>query len=154
MAEMKRQQRRQQIIASAFAHTMHEYPHLHGAPSINYIAQLSQLDPVIFANSQTYEYNPTELPTYAEALQLPSPLSAERINSIQANDSAPNDSLSETSNGLTNQLNISTDLSNVKNATSDARNQTVSSNTRFRERATSQGASSSTTPPPYTAVEE
>uniref|UniRef100_A0A0K0EXW0 Uncharacterized protein n=1 Tax=Strongyloides venezuelensis TaxID=75913 RepID=A0A0K0EXW0_STRVS len=96
MAEFKRQQRRQQIISSAFALTAQEFPHLQGISPTRMLSELSQLDPVIFAHAQQYDYNPTELPSYHEALQLPSPNGAERINSI--NNAALNITNNESNN--------------------------------------------------------
>ncbi|CEF59507.1 Hypothetical protein SRAE_X000125400 [Strongyloides ratti] len=111
MAEFKRQQRRQQIISSAFALTAQEFPHLQGISPNRMLSELSQLDPAIFAHSQQYDYNPTELPSYQEALQLPSPNGAERINSIGNINLS---SVNEASNTVTETLHTTTQRIDVE----------------------------------------
>uniref|UniRef100_A0A0K0ESG2 Uncharacterized protein n=1 Tax=Strongyloides stercoralis TaxID=6248 RepID=A0A0K0ESG2_STRER len=141
MAEFKRQQRRQQIISSAFALTAQEFPHFQGISPNRILSELSQLDPVIFAHSQQYDYNPTELPSYQEALQLPSPIGAERINSI------------ETSHTITQRIDIEekddqhTPIRSIENNTLQSTNIQHNNNSRNR---THQLLSSS--PPSYNSL--
>lgn len=157
MAEFKRQQRRQQIISSAFALTAQEFPHFQGISPNRILSELSQLDPVIFAHSQQYDYNPTELPSYQEALQLPSPIGAERINSIgninlnNANEAS--NTVIETSHTITQRIDIEekddqhTPIRSIENNTLQSTNIQHNNNSRNR---THQLLSSS--PPSYNSL--
>uniref|UniRef100_A0A0N4ZAC7 Uncharacterized protein n=1 Tax=Parastrongyloides trichosuri TaxID=131310 RepID=A0A0N4ZAC7_PARTI len=125
MAEYKRQQRRQQIISSAFALSAQEFPHLHGISPERVLSELSQLDPAIFINSQQYDYTSTELPSYDEALQLPSPNGAERINSVN---NININTISEMSNTVTGTSHTDAQINDINNKEEYVQNEPVTTN--------------------------